>query len=446
MLKHDLFHLCLQNLLRKRSRTFLTVLGVVIGGCSIVIMVSLGIGMKEAQDKLLAQLGDLTIITVTAPQGGRGKLKLDDKLVQRLKALEGVEAVTPRQSLEADSVRLKAGAGGRYVADWVPIAGLDAAGMEAMGYKLERGDGIARAGEAVVGQYIAYNFRDTLRPEGADTVDRWGAGWDDNGQPLPPPDPYFDPLKEPLVLELEQGGKKTTLTLKAVGMAKEDYSKGVETGEGLLLDLRDVRALAEKLGAVKKGASPYGSILVKVRDLDRVSGLERQIRAMGCATESMESIRGPMEKEARQKQMMLGGLGAISLVVAAIGITNTMIMSISERTREIGIMKALGCFVRDIRALFLAEAGVIGLLGGLVSCAVSLATGLVVNLVALGGLSPDNLRLAALGGEGPARVCVTPPWLLLFAVAFSVLIGLGSGYYPAAKAVRIPALEAIKSE
>lgn len=96
MRKQDLFRLCLQNLLRKRSRTFLTVLGVVIGGCSIVIMVSLGIGMKEAQDKLLAELGDLTIITVTAPQGGRGKVKLDDAMVARLKKLDGAVAVMPR--------------------------------------------------------------------------------------------------------------------------------------------------------------------------------------------------------------------------------------------------------------------------------------------------------------------------------------------------------------
>ena len=153
-----------------------------------------------------------------------------------------------------------------------------------------------------------------------------------------------------------------------------------------------------------------------------------------------------MEKEARQKQMMLGGLGAISLVVAAIGITNTMVMSISERTKEIGVMKALGCYVRDIRALFLAEAGCIGLLGGVVSCVISFVAAFIANIVTLGGPSADNLRIALLGGDGPARVCVTPLWLLLFAIVFSVLIGLGSGYYPANKAVRIPALEAIKSD
>ena len=447
MRKQDLFRLCLQNLLRKRSRTFLTVLGVVIGGCSIVIMVSLGIGMKEAQDKLLAELGDLTIITVTAPRGGRGKVKLDDALVARLKKLDGAVAVMPRQTLDTESLRLYAGSAKRYVADWVPVTGLDAAGMEAMGFRLEKGERMTKTGDVVVGQYAAYSFRDTLRPAGSDMVDRWYAGWnEETGRMNDPPPAYFDPMKETLTLEAQNGEYKASLTLKPVGLAREDYSKGSETGEGLLMDLKDLKALTEKLHLNKKGASPYQSVLVKASSISRVADLEKRIRALGCATESMESIRAPMEKEARQKQMMLGGLGAISLVVAAIGITNTMVMSISERTKEIGVMKALGCYVRDIRALFLAEAGCIGLMGGLVSCVISFTGGFIANIVALGGPSPETMRLALLGGEGPARVCVTPPWLLVFAVVFSVLIGLGSGYYPAGKAVRIPALEAIKSD
>ena len=96
MKRNDLLRMCLQNLMRRKSRTFLTVLGVLIGCCSIVIMVSLGIGMKETQERLLSEMGDLTIITVNAPQGGRGKLKLDDPLIKRLRSLSGVEAVTPK--------------------------------------------------------------------------------------------------------------------------------------------------------------------------------------------------------------------------------------------------------------------------------------------------------------------------------------------------------------
>ena len=210
------------------------------------------------------------------------------------------------------------------------------------------------------------------------------------------------------------------------------------------MSLSDLQKIAEKANPGKKANKNFDSILVKVDSIAHVAAVEQEIKAMGYNTESMESIRAPMEKEARQKQMMLGGLGAISLVVAAIGITNTMIMSISERTREIGIMKALGCFVHDIRLLFLAEAGVIGFAGGVVSCVVSLLAALVTNLVALGALSAENLRIALLGGG--ARICVVPLWLLGFAILFSVLIGLGSGYYPANRAVQVPALEAIKSD
>ena len=135
MKRNDLMHMCLQNLLRRKSRTILTVLGVFIGCCSIVIMVSLGIGMKESQDKMLAEMGDLTIITVSAPQGGRGKAKLDDALVRRLKALAGVESVTPKQTLEVDSIRLMAGTGNRYLAEWSTVVGLDTQAMEQMGYQ-----------------------------------------------------------------------------------------------------------------------------------------------------------------------------------------------------------------------------------------------------------------------------------------------------------------------
>ena len=443
MRKQDLFRLCLQNLLRKKSRTLLTILGVVIGGCSIVIMVSLGIGMKESQERLLAEMGDLTIITVNPPQGGRGKIQLDAATLRRLQALDGVTAVLPRQSLSVDNLRLLAGTSGRYRADWAQVMGLDLAGMEPMGIRLVRGEAGLRSGEVVVGQYTAYAFHDTLRPEGSNTIDRWSFDLDADG-PQDPPPPYFDPLGRELTLEVETESGKFSLPLRVTGVAKEDYSKGSETSEGILMSLSDLQKIAEKANPGKKANKNFDSILVKVDSIAHVAAVEQGIKAMGYNTESMESIRAPMEKEARQKQMMLGGLGAISLVVAAIGITNTMIMSISERTREIGIMKALGCFVHDIRLLFLAEAGVIGLAGGVVSCVVSLLAALVTNLVALGALSAENLRIALLGGG--ARICVVPLWLLGFAILFSVLIGLGSGYYPANRAVQVPALEAIKSD
>ena len=108
-------------------------------------------------------------------------------------------------------------------------------------------------------------------------------------------------------------------------------------------------------------------------------------------------------------------------------------------------MKSLGCYVYDIRVLFLAEAGAIGFIGGIIGCVISFVISLIINLVSLGP-DPGNLLPAILGGEGITRVSVIPPWLYLFAVVFSIFIGLGSGYYPANKAVQVPALEAIKSD
>lgn len=449
-MKHeDLLRVCLQNLLRRKSRTILTVLGVLIGCCSIVIMVSLGIGMKESQEKLLSELGDLTIITVTAPQKGHGKKKLDDKLLKEIRSLDGVEGVTPKLGFDAYTCRLLAGPGNRYVADWSMLAGLDTAQMDKMGYQLTDGTYPAAPGEVAVGQYFAYNFRDTLRPEGANTINRWDSGMDEDGRLLPPPDAYFDPLKQPLTLEVTGAdGSTFTVPLKAVGAVKEDNAKGYETSDGVMMSVADLQALLKRAanGRSTPNSTPaYDSVLVKVSGIKQVDPVETAIKNLGYSTESMESIRKPMEKEARQKQMMLGGLGAISLIVAALGITNTMIMSISERTKEIGVMKSLGCYVYDIRVLFLAEAGAIGFIGGVIGSVISFVISLVINLVSL-GFAPENFLPAMLGAEGISRVSVIPPWLYLFALVFSVFIGLGSGYYPANKAVQIPALEAIKSE
>ena len=205
----------------------------------------------------------------------------------------------------------------------------------------------------------------------------------------------------------------------------------------------------------KSGAlfNTYSTILVKASDISLVSEVESSIKGLGYNTYSMESMRESMEESARQVQLMLGGLGAISLFVAAIGITNTMIMSISERTREIGIMKALGCYVRDIRLLFLMEAGAIGLMGGIIGCVISLLLSVIINLFAMGdmgsmdgGITGELILQALMGGEGINRVSVIPLQLMAFAIVFSVFVGLVSGYYPANKAVKIPALEAIKHE
>ena len=115
MNRKDILKMCIQNLKRRRSRTLLTLLGVLIGCCSIVIMVSIGIGMAESQNRMLAEMGDLTIITVTPKQNGKGKIKLNDSALGQIRHMEHVAAVTPKLNLEEYecTIRLYAGANDR---------------------------------------------------------------------------------------------------------------------------------------------------------------------------------------------------------------------------------------------------------------------------------------------------------------------------------------------
>lgn len=135
-------------------------------------------------------------------------------------------------------------------------------------------------------------------------------------------------------------------------------------------------------------------------------------------------------------QMVLGGIGAVSLFVAAIGITNTMMMSIYERTKEIGVMKVLGCDLRNIRSLFLMEAGFIGLIGGIIGLGLSFAISTVIN------------KLAATSQEYmiTSGISYIPFWLIGLSLLFAILVGMVAGFFPARRAMKLSPLAAIRNE
>lgn len=429
----------------------LTVLGVVIGCCAIVIMISIGIGMKESQQALLEQMGDLSIITVYPSGSGRSSKKLNQAAVQKMKQFPGVTAASPKMTPEDVTIKFYAGSDRRYMASDLSIAGMDDAALPQLGFALVSGSDLDGGSSSVlIGQYFAYAFQDTKKPEGRNMVDLYSM-YQDDGTVGEPPKAFFDPYTTPITMEISAGAeskKVTALTLRINGQMKENYSKGEETSQGIIMDRKALAALVAKAKAAANMAAgknkSFASVLVKVKDIQQVEQVEKKINRMGFQTSSMESIRKPMEQEAKQKQMLLGGMGAISLLVAAIGITNTMIMSISERTREIGVMKSLGCYVHNIRGMFLMEAGVIGLIGGLIGAVVSILISVIMNVSSAKTPIASIADLMGVLTTPGGRMSVIPLWLVAFAIVFSVFIGLGSGYYPANKAVKIPALEAIK--
>jgi ABC-type antimicrobial peptide transport system permease subunit len=142
-------------------------------------------------------------------------------------------------------------------------------------------------------------------------------------------------------------------------------------------------------------------------------------------------------------QVVLGGVGAIALLVAAIGIANTMAMSILERTREIGLMKAVGATNRDVLAIFLGEAAGIGFIGGLGGVLIGWLAGQALNVVAVVYLAQ---QAAEQGGLPPSVAVYTPLWLPIFVLLFSIFIGMISGLYPALRAATMIPVQALKYE
>lgn len=179
----DILKMCFDSLSRRKGRTILTVLGVFIGCTSIIVMVSIGAGMQESYDQMLKNMGDLSIIEVyrgyNQSTGTQTESKLDDKAVESFHEIAGVQAVMPKASLDEYNVSFKAGVNGRYTANWVNFAGIDSSALEDMGFELMDGRYPESSDEVVVGQYFAYNFFDTLMPDGRNYVDRYI--WDENG-------------------------------------------------------------------------------------------------------------------------------------------------------------------------------------------------------------------------------------------------------------------------
>ena len=447
--------MCVQSLMRRKGRTFLTVLGVFIGCTSIIVMVSIGIGMTESINQSIDNMGDLTVIEVYTGQTTDGKqTKLDDDAVTSFKEIAGVQSVMPKYQNYDYTFECYAGTNNRYKVNYLDLYGIDTEAMEDMGYEFVDGQS-AKNGkdEAVAGRYFAYQFADTLLPEGSNTVDYYSALYDENYNEIENPDlpdPYVNFDTTPITIRIVDSTDTTKYyerELNVTGTVAEDYAKGYETSSGLMVSVATLKDIIATFTGTTPGKTEYTSINVKATDIDAVTDVESQIKALGYNTSSMQSYREEMQKEARQTQMMLGGIGAISLFVAAIGIMNTMIMSISERTKEIGIMKSLGCYVRDIRAMFLMESGMIGLMGGIVGIVFSYIVSDIINVVSFGtGFTKEAIIQGLIGGEGVTRTSIIPLWLIEFAILFAIAVGLASGYYPSNKAVKIPALEAIKSE
>ena len=175
---------------------------------------------------------------------------------------------------------------------------------------------------------------------------------------------------------------------------------------------------------------------MEVDDMNNVTAVQKAITDMGYQANSNMEWLEQSQKQAKMVQALLGGIGAVSLFVAAIGIANTMMMSIYERTKEIGILKVLGCDMNNIRNMFLLESGFIGFLGGITGILFSYGVSFLINKFLSGRFMPGM----------PGDLSRIPPWLSLAAVGFAVFVGMAAGFFPALRAMKLSPLAAIRNE
>lgn len=437
----DILGLSVKNLLRRRTRTILAVIGVVVGTCAIVVMLSIGFGLSEGYQAQIESYGNLHLVQVNKGGGSRGTdgkpLVLDDKCVKQFSTIPGVGGATP-----VLSAYLYMGVG-KYIAE-CEIIGVDPDVIKRFGYEAQEGRMLEASDKygVVLGSDVPYQFYDPRKQK--------YASWSNRQTQV---DVFSDKLiltadynygKKESMIRTEDQAEKVNYPQykgKVIGVLSENNDMSYRS----MMNLSDLKKIVQDKNKAEKspetGNKGYDEVWIYVDQVEDVQSVSEAVKDMGFQTYSLNDWLESMKKTAAMIQGVLGGIGAISLLVAALGITNTMIMSIYERTKEIGVMKVIGANLRDISKMFLIEAGMIGFLGGCAGLLLSYLSSLAMNTV----LQPFLAGLIQnMGGSG--TISVIPWWVATGALIFSTCIGVLAGYYPARRAMRLSALESLRNE
>ena len=459
----DLLKMSLSSLWRRKLRTVLTVLGVTVGTASIVVMISLGLGLNKTNMEQIEQYGGLTTITVYGNESGGSvvfmsdsamvssgsgtesnePVRIDDAMMETLSQMEHVEIASPVLTLYAIAKQ------GVWEAN-INIKGMSVEALEKMNLELAEGEiptsdtelKLLYGNTVITDFYNAktnqYPYYELNEPADVDLMNDpifmildsdayWNSkygGTDENGAPIPAPKKYMIPASGLLKGELNEYSENSGYALCNINALKAELKKAFK---GKAIPGQPTNSQGKPYKEIY-----YNQAYIRVDKMENVKAVQEQIRALGLQAESNAEWMEQAQEQSKSIQATLGGIGAVSLFVAAIGIANTMMMSIYERTKEIGVMKVLGCDLSAIRNMFLAEAGFIGLIGGGIGIILSYGISGLINFVVRESYY--------------ANLSYIPLYLTGMALVFAVLIGMLAGLFPALRAMKLSPLAAIRNE
>ena len=461
----DLTELAARNLREAVLRNSLTTLGISVGVASLVALLSLGVGLQQLVDRSVARAGLFDTISVRSrqsapfgqPGGGRRNLRdagdptpprpLDDAARKEIAALPNVVEVNPEVRFTAEARR-------EPISQLVMVSGMATSSQSSGTLDGLNGHFFStpEAEEAIIQGDLAKRLTDVGQAPnsllGQEITLRFA-----QRQALPPPSQQAStdapnqavgPDEEAMGFSIVPSEKKFLV----VGVTPTSESGGQVgfNNSGIYLPL----PVAEKLQVVQQGdlrdmsrsgqaqGVRYAALNIRASSPAAVAQLESNISHMGFAAFSLIDVTRNLRTFFAIFDMFLGIFGSLALAVASLGIINTLVMAILERRREIGVLKALGAADRDVRQLFFAEAGVMGLAGGVFGVLLGWAIGRGIQFATM-------IYLKRQGMNSP-NIWSIPWWLVLGAIAFAVVVSLASGIYPASRAAKLEPVEALRYE
>jgi putative ABC transport system permease protein len=447
---YDVSELALRNLRESLLRNSLTTVGISVGVASLVAMLSLGIGLQQLASRRLAKSGLFDTVIVTSRRDGRDfnrdqnaegpppaeSPSLDEAARKRIEQLPAVAEAYP-------DIRFITELRYQDKPHVTMIAGLPASAKNNDAFEGMPGHYFSddNAREIILQKSFAAELLGSQRNSddivvttlakpllGKELIMRYAERTSNSGD-----------SSAYSVVSREQ-------TLKIVGVSDldPDSMRGPTRARvflplGLAQSLHVMQPSDLRDAASRPGNSPtYLTVSVRVKSPGEIGAVESSIKKLGFNTFSIVDATKSMGRFFAVLDLFLGIFGSLALAVASIGIVNTLVMAILERRREIGIMKALGASDGDVKLLFFAEAGAMGLLGGAVGVALGWTIGRVINL-------GTNIYLKRQHFP-PEQIWFVPWWLVLGSIGFALVVSLLSGLYPASRAAKLDPVQALRYE
>ena len=459
----DAIALALRNLRQSKLRTFLTVLGVSIGIASLAGMVSLGVGLQDQFVGRFMRSGVFDSVNVLPGQdlgalaGGRGRGRgrgnirrnnaqaadvpprmLDEAALQDLAKLEHVKDVYP---IIRVPVEVKIGEVTEYAgATGVPMSARGTGAFQTFAH------GEFFQSESAADCMLSLDFANRLVEDNPNQLIGktlslgYATSTGTASADAPPPAPLALPQAMTQVKRIESPCRIIGIVQRETG----PMGIGGPNVAAVMLPLPKAREINAGVVATQRSLmrnrvdSMFTAVTVKVTSAQHTQDVQDRIKKLGFSAFSLNDALEGAKRAFLILDILLGLIGSIALAVASLGIMNTMVMSILERTREIGIMKAIGGSDTDVRRIFLIEASAIGFLGGVAGIVLGWVVGRVINFGA-------NYYIVSQGGTA-GNLFSLPIWLISAAIGFSIFVSLAAGSYPARRAARLDPIQALRHD